>query len=549
MSLLDKRPKAFAKVDVERARSLPLGEKLEVFYESKYPESTWWFHKIIGIGQEKNLSGADQMKFVKHLCENDLYYFAKWVLGRSKLREQPNREMAERVMSRHWPDRQERKLILEPRETYKTTIASIAFPVWLLSKNPEISILIYSETDSQAKQIYNACKKAMEMNELLQRLWGSFKSRHWNETELFVHGRKEFERRDPSLTHAGLDSSVNGVHPDVALIDDLCSEQNTQSLSQLDKAWDQYNSLTPLVMKDGLIQMVATRWVQDDPPARIMKHQKHLFSEISVKSAEDILPNGKLYGEDIGLTHAILEQKKSMGMYRYSANYLNNPVPDTEKAFKEEWLEIFKGDPSETDLTGEVRKIPIAVYFGIDSSWADKDSNTGKDPTALIAVGIDWRGDMWLLEYFNGRIPPDEVVTKVFDFFEKYPEAIALASEDISTQKGINKLLEDEMKKRKKSFTLDKVKHQSRSKSTRIMGMQGLFQTHSVHIREDMTEFIEQYKNFSPYYHIGHEDLLDALEMVFSEYRDIAQKPQTDEEEAAEYEELYPEYDEVTGRC
>ena len=52
LSLLDKRPKAFAKVDVERARSLPLGEKLEVFYESKYPESTWWFHKIIGIGQE-----------------------------------------------------------------------------------------------------------------------------------------------------------------------------------------------------------------------------------------------------------------------------------------------------------------------------------------------------------------------------------------------------------------------------------------------------------------------------------------------------------------
>lgn len=548
MTLLSKIPERFKDLNVRRARELSDVDKLEVFFDCKYPDSTWWFHNVIGARNHLKFQDSDKLKFMKHLTEQDLYYFSKWIMGKNLLREEPNREMSEKVMSRHWPDRQERKMLLEPRGTYKSTISSVSFPVWSLAKNRNLCVLIYSETDSQASKFYQACKNAMESNSLLQRIWGQFRSGMWNETRLNVTGREDESKPDPSLCHAGLDSSVNGAHPDIACIDDLCSEQNTQNADQLDKAYAQYQLLTPLVNRAGLIQIVATRWVKDDPPERILRNEKDFFSEISVKSAEDRLANGKLYGEDIGLDEDFLRRTRiSMGNYRYSANYLNEPRPDEESSFQVGWVKQFDTPfPVDMDETGEERPLPLAVYVSVDSSWADKGS-TGKDPTAIIAAGIDFRGHIWMLEIFNKRVPPNEVVDKVFEMVQKW-NPMELVTEDVGTQKGVNKMLEEQMVTRRIIFRMNKVRHQSQSKSGRIMGMQGLFQSGAVHCRPEDKDFLNQVQTFSPGHRLDHDDILDALEMIYAEYYSISQPQKTEAEIEEEMNEDFPIYDEITGR-
>ena len=554
MTLLDTIPSFFQEYDLKKLKGLALETKLALFYKlEKYPDTTWFYHNVIGheVIEEKGMPMEDKLKFLKHLCYYDLYYFAKYILKKTLLCEQPNRGMAEKLMIRYRPDEQEWKILCEPRGTYKTTLGSISYPVWRIMQNRNISLLIDSETDIQSKDIYLACKEEMENNFLLKEIWGNFVSPRWNENKLFVEGRT-ISRRDPSLTHSGTEVSINGIHPNEIICDDPCSEVNTQNVTQRDKTDDHCKLFTPLLMPKGQVIYIMTRWAMDDQAGRMIKRMKDTFSIISVKSCYGENGEGKssadgLYAPTI-LDNAFLERaRKNMGMYRFSANYMNNPEPDTDKAFSMDWLRTYEGArPVIVNEAGNEIEIPLTVFIGLDASWADKTSNTGRDPSAFVVGGFNADGDFYLLEYINKRITPDEVIDTLFNLVNTYHPA-EVVSEDIGTQKGINKQIDDEMDKRKRYFTLNRVKHQAQSKGSRIMGLQPLFKNGNIIVPEEgMEDFLEQYASFSPGAQIAHDDILDALEMIMSEYREVYAVPDKTENEFIE--ETFDIFDPISGR-
>ena len=99
MALIDNKSEYFNKYDIEKLKVLSNEAKLKVFYElDKYPETTWYYHNILGIGAEVGFPYEEKLKFWKHLCEKDLFYFAKYILKKNLLCEKPNREMAEKII-------------------------------------------------------------------------------------------------------------------------------------------------------------------------------------------------------------------------------------------------------------------------------------------------------------------------------------------------------------------------------------------------------------------------------------------------------------------
>lgn len=549
MNLVDKTPELFADKDIGKLRKLSLDEKLAIFLTLGYPDSTWFYHNVFGLGCFTNWSMKHKRDFIKHLCENDLFYFCKYILGKDRLRERPNRSMAETIMIRKKPNEQERILMCEPRGTYKTTVASIGFPVFMICKDPDISIQIDSETDNQAKGIFKTVKDTLENNVLLNELWGPFrdKERTWNETELIVTKRKNI-RRDPTLFHSGIDSSMNGYHPNICIIDDPHSEQNTQTETQVDKVDDHYRLLTPLVEKDGLIVLIGTRWIRDDLIGKIMSREKEIWSTVSIRSCYDEYEDGTLYAEDIGLTRNVLDAfKKSMGMYRFSANYQNDPKPDVDKSFKESWLKYYTPDDLlETREDGQLHEKSLSIYMSIDASWADKQS-TGKDPTAIIVAGIAKNGNVYLLDLFNKRVSPTEIIDQLFSMVYRW-NPVSVASEDVNTQKGLNLQIDIEMRKRRVFFNLDRIRHQAIRKENRILSLTPLFENGEILIKHGMSDFVNQYLNFNPTHKIDHDDILDALEMLVTQYRDFYKHDDEsdDDEFIREYE---SNFDLVTGRC
>lgn len=549
MSLIDWTPDQFEEISWNKLCKLDIIDKLKIFYDLSYPASTWFYHKVIGIGKEDELYLEDRIKFLKHLCINDLYYFSKYILNKNKLREKPNREMAENIMIRKTPDDQERKLLCEPRGTYKTTLGSISYPIWALCKNPNLSILIDSETDNQAQEIYSAAKEELESNLILHEIFGKFKSNTWNETKLNVKQRNII-RRDNSLNHSGVDCSRTGLHPDIIVVDDPCSDINTQTEEARNKVHNHYKLLTPLCDKKGHLLIICTRWHKDDLAGRIIDTEKDLFSVVSLKTCYGENGDSKdeadgLYAPEILTKKYLRNAQKNMGMYQFSSNYLNDPIPDTDKSFKREWLKYFDDSvPMRKNKEDKFEKVPLTIRMAIDASWADKTSNVGKDPTAMVIGGFADNGDVYILDIFNQRINPTEVIKKIFEYVEIY-NLVSVASEDIGTQKGLNFLIEQEMVSKNKFFEIKRIKHQAQSKGSRIASLTPMFQEGKVYIRPNMSTFINQYMYFSPGNNLEHDDILDALEMLVSEYRFVGVNEENEEEFETQN---YSVYDQITGR-
>ena len=81
---------------------------------------------------------------LKHSIQNSLYNFCH-VLGFHDVDRFAHREIISCL-----EDDSRRKIICVPRGTLKSTIASIAYPIWLLLKNPNLRILIDSELYSNS---------------------------------------------------------------------------------------------------------------------------------------------------------------------------------------------------------------------------------------------------------------------------------------------------------------------------------------------------------------------------------------------------------------
>src|SRR5712671_860906 len=99
----------------------------------------------------------------------DLFFFAKYILGYEQLEEQPHRGLCDTLIS---PVK--RKLILEPRNSFKSTIATIAFCVWKITKFPEIRILIDSQDLTNSKKFLSEIKGHFETNDEFRMLYGDF---------------------------------------------------------------------------------------------------------------------------------------------------------------------------------------------------------------------------------------------------------------------------------------------------------------------------------------------------------------------------------------
>jgi len=102
------------------------------------------------------------------------------------------------------------------------------------------------------------------------------------------------------------------------------------------------------------------------------------------------------------------------------------------------------------------------------------------------------------------------------------------------------------MHKRQKFFPMVRVKHQARGKQARIMSLTPLFEQGTFYINDRMKEFKEQYLYFNPVVSLTHDDILDAIEMLEAEYREVHVKPEESEEDF--FEETFRIFDRRTGR-
>lgn len=165
-----------------------------------------------------------------------------------------------------------RKLIVLPRGCFKSSLCSVAYPIWCLLRNPDERILIDSELYSNSKNFLREISLHLQ-NPALTDLFGVFRSQAcWNEGELIINQRKRIVK-EASVTASGIGATKVGMHYDRIIMDDMNSPNNSSTKEGRAKVIDHYRHNTAILEPGGTIAVVGTRYSADDLIGTVIRNE------------------------------------------------------------------------------------------------------------------------------------------------------------------------------------------------------------------------------------------------------------------------------------
>lgn len=162
-----------------------------------------------------------------------------------------------------------RKLIILPRGCFKSSLASVSYPIWLLMKNPNLRILLDSELYSNSKNFLREIKGHLRRPELVELFGEFYNDKCWGEGEIIIKQRTRIVK-EASITASGIGSEKTGQHFDIIICDDLNSPTNSGTQEGREKVISHYRYNTSILEPEGTMLVIGTRYSENDLPGFII---------------------------------------------------------------------------------------------------------------------------------------------------------------------------------------------------------------------------------------------------------------------------------------
>lgn len=209
---------------------------------------------------------ASSVYYQRQLFRKSLYRTAKFLLGYSDIDVDTHSGI---ILALQAPTK--RKLICVPRGCYKSSIASVAYPIWLLINNPNLRIMIDSELYTNSSRFLTEIKNHLKSERVIE-LYGEFEGDKWNESEILIRQRNII-KKESSIICSGMGAQKTSAHFDVIICDDINSPQNSQTPEARKKVIDHYKLYTSLLEPEGIIVIIGTRYAEDDLIGWVMANE------------------------------------------------------------------------------------------------------------------------------------------------------------------------------------------------------------------------------------------------------------------------------------
>ena len=226
---------------------------------------------------------------IRTIAEGDLEAFIKLV--------QPQRVLGDvhRELIRWWTrsDARSHQMVLLPRDHAKSYFAACR-AAWEITKNPAIRILYISSTSNLAEKQLGLIKQIIT-SPVYRKYWPDMtnvdegKREKWTNNEISVdHPLRRVEAiRDPTVFTAGLTTNVVGMHCDIAILDDVVTNETAYTEEGREKVRRQYSLLASIEGAGALEWVVGTRY-----------HPKDLYNDLLASKVELYDDVGELISED-----------------------------------------------------------------------------------------------------------------------------------------------------------------------------------------------------------------------------------------------------------
>lgn len=460
-------------------------------------------------------------------CKTDLFFLTKYILGYDKMTENTHGELChytENILPNHageasegFDPRKNLLLLLMPRGTFKSSVVTIGFTLQYFLNEPDARILIDSETFGKSKAFLREIIGHLTGNEqyrdVFRAIHGVYpdgtgkrdKNLLWTDGQLNLACRKR-ERKEPSLSCSGIDRSINGMHFDLIICDDLHSEKNVTNREQIAQVIDHYKLAFSLLDPGQPMIVIGTRWDYNDLYQHILDYEKEDFNILKKSAYND---DGSLFFPEV-LTEVELDKiRRRQGASIFSKQYLNEPVSDENAEFK-------RDDIKHVSLE-KIKGRPINWYLSVDPSYTDPRNVGGSDYAAFVLVGMDYLRELYVRYIVRRKMMYSEVIDEMFRIYTdplfKDVKNMKIILETIGT-KGLSYELSNEQRRRNTWLPVSEIKGSRDNKEDRIRTLKPFYEYGHVHHIIECPQIEELDYELLHFPSAKHDDLADALATV-----------------------------------
>jgi len=404
-----------------------------------------------------------------------------------------------------------RNLILAPRGHGKSTICTISYPLWRLVRNPELRILIVSNTQSQAGAFLREIRSHLESNIALRAACshlGELAGKPWSESELNLAIRKSVAK-EPNISAMGVLGPIISKHYDIIILDDVIDQENAVSQKEREKIllWF-YKTLAPCLEPGGEIHIIGTRYHYLDLYGHLIGQEFKDYHYIyrAIRDSE----NGEVALWEAKFPLELLrEKRREAGSAIFNSQYQNDVELMKGAMFKPEWIQYYQSAPAR-----------LEKMIGIDLALSEKQSG---DYFALVVAGADRKaGKIYVLDAIRTRLSFSRQIDLALNYFEKHnlPESpvLRVCVEANGYQEAFAQKLREAGLPVKSVIRI-------RDKISRGWQLQARFENQEIFFparstdptaSDNIQDLIQELLLFPQ---TDHDDLFDALEIIVTQFK------------------------------
>ena len=381
-----------------------------------------------------------------------------------------------------------------PREHAKSTLCTLALPLHRACNGLARFIVIVSDTDTQSRFFLWAIREELETNERIREDYGDLVGRKWTETEIILANNVKILAR-------GAGASMRGIRhgpyrPDLIVADDLENDENIESPLQREKMTRWFDrTLLNCLAPGGSMLVVGTVLHYDSLLSRLLKRGADPRGGFKAKKYAAISASGGPLWPERWPIKRLEAKKRQIGLAAFEQEFQNEPLDSEARIFREETFAYY--------TTEDIASKQLATYGFIDLAISEKQT---ADYTALVTIGVDEMGKIYVLDYVRRRMPIGAQVQACFHAYDRW-EHTALGVEVIAYQRAFKQLLDVESAKTSRWIPTVEVRPDV-DKVRRISTLAPLIERGDLLFRREQTELVDELRHFPK---APHDDLADAL--------------------------------------
>lgn len=307
---------------------------------------------------------------------NDLYLFYRCFITANFKNdvEAPHIEKLAYELSKMYLGEYKRLCVAMPPRHSKSSMVTLAYPLWLIFQNPNLNILVVNNTADLSE------KFGIQLREHVKKygeLFGVYLSDVKHSSSYLMFENREGELCQGSIRLVGANGSITGQDADYIIIDDPYKGFEDTTSTLLEKKIHWFKTIVEQrIEPQTKLVILHTRWKNNDLQGYLKEHSPNKYKFLTFPA---ILDDGEPLWKE-AYTREILESKREeMGEVLFNAIFQQQPIDNQSDFFA---IENIKWRTPDVPIVNSIR------------SWDIASSEDDKGPKNDYTVGTP----MYLLE-------------------------------------------------------------------------------------------------------------------------------------------------------